>query len=293
MSATDQSAAQAAAATASQGDQKGRINKALIIKPSDLPTNTYIFFRMVNPAEVADRYVHWIKLPQLTKEIPIPCMATAAQHAEASSWMVPDICPMCRMAHEKDPIHARDRYNPEKPNIQHQWMFKVNPLVPIRSTDPASAGKITGQTINPNVHVLQLTQATLFKAISAAKDDPELPLDPPLNMRALKLYKELAPGAEPKETKYKAAYSQSVLGPIPALTDTIPTIEELETVWTMDEFNKFMHQTPKAPGGAKAEEKGQQAPSQPQVPGTGAAVGGAAPATPPAGGRVASDDSEF
>lgn len=260
-----------AAATGGGGDQKGRIPKALIILPSSFPANVWMFFRQVNPTQLAERYIHWVKLPQLGKEIPVPCMATAKQHADLKSWTVPDFCPMCKWAVDKDPRQVMNRFSPDKPNIQHQWSWKVNPLTPTRD----SAGKITGQTVNPNVHLLQITQATLFKEIVKAKDDPELPSDVPLSSRALKLYRGLEAGKEAKDTKYQASYSQSVLQNIPAMADVIPTEDELEKVWTPEEFAAFLNVQPQKKEG-EAAPQGQQA---------AAGAGGK--------GTVAADDSEF
>jgi hypothetical protein len=276
MSSTEESSARAAATGG--GDQKGRIPKALIILPSTFPANTWMFFRQINSKTLVDRYIHWIKLPQLGKEIPVPCMATAKQHADLSSWTVPDTCPMCKWAVDKDPRQVVNRYSPDKPNIQHQWSFKVNPLVPRRGPD----GKITGLDINPNVHLLQITQATLFKAITAAKDDPELPSIPPLEQRALKLFRGLEAGKEAKDTKYQAVYSANVLGTLPEMVDAIPSEDDLEKVWTQEEFMNFLNLKPKDDK-APAQEQGQQGQ---QAPAGGAA--GAAKVPP-----VTTDDAEF
>lgn len=280
MSNVDESASRAAS-SGGGGDQKGRIPKALVILPSTFPANTWLFFRQLNPLAVAERYIHWVKLPQFDKEIPIPCMATALQHASLQSWTAPDVCPMCKWAVDKDPRQVMNRYSSDKPNIQHQWSYKVNILSPIRETaEGPNKGKITGQSVSPIVSLLQITQATLFKAIVAAKDDPELPSDVPLSSRALKLYRGLEPGKEAKDTKYQAGYSASVLKDIPAMQDSLPTEDEIEKVWTSEEFAAFLNSKP-------ASKDDKAVPAQQQGQG-GPAGGGAA-----GGPKVAADDSEF
>lgn len=266
------------AASTGGGDQKGRIPKALIILPSSFPANTWQFFRQLNSGTLAERYIHWIKLPQLAKEIPVPCMATAKQHATAQSWLVPDVCPMCKWGADKDIRHVVNRYAADKPNVQHQWNWKVNPLVATRN----EVGKIISQAVNPTVHLLQITQVTLFKAIIAAKDDPELPMDVPLEQRALKLYRGLEAGKEAKDTKYQANYSVNVLQNIPPMVDNVPSEDDLEKVWTQEEFMQFVNLVPKDKKEEQPAQQGQNAPAGSQGQGS-----------QPKSAQLAADDSEF
>src|SRR5260221_615273 len=83
--------------------------------------------------------------------------------------------------------------------------------------------KIIGQTVNPAVHLLQITQSTLFNKVVQAKADPELPTGPVTN-RALKLIRSLAPGAQPLDTEYGASFSHAILPDVDKLVldDKLP-----------------------------------------------------------------------